>query len=258
MAQEERLKYLINYLLNEQPEYSNINIPESLEDKKQLLRSLMNVRPPSDISQEFLLVQNQYLLQEIIKKGITNVNDLTPIKEKIYLWQGDITTLRCDAIVSAANNRLLGCFVPCHECIDNAIHTYAGIQLRLACDKIMKSKNSFAGTGSAEITQAYNLPSDYIIHTVGPIINSKLTQNDCLLLKLCYQSCLNAAEKNNLKSIAFCCISTGEYHFPNQRAAEIAVKTVSEFIQYSNIERVIFNVFKDKDYEIYRKLLQTN
>ena len=144
MTQEERLKYLINYLLNEQPEYSNINIPESVEEKKQLLRSLMNVRPPSDISQDFLLVQNQYLSQEIIKKGIINVNDLTPIKEKIYLWQGDITTLRCDAIVNAANNRLLGCFVPCHECIDNAIHTYAGIQLRLACDKIMKSKNSFA------------------------------------------------------------------------------------------------------------------
>ena len=258
MTQEERLKYLINYLLNEQPEYSTINIPESVEEKKQLLRSLMNVRPPSDISQDFLLVQNQYLSQEIIKKGIINVNDLTPIKEKIYLWQGDITTLRCDAIVNAANNRLLGCFVPCHECIDNAIHTYAGIQLRLACDKIMKSKNSFAETGSAEITQAYNLPSDYIIHTVGPIINSNLTQNDCLLLKLCYQSCLNAAEENNLKSIAFCCISTGEYHFPNQKAAEIAIDTVTEFIKSSNIERVIFNVFKDKDYEIYRKLLQTN
>lgn len=258
MTQKEHLKYLINYLLNEQPSYSNINIPESLEDKKQLLRSLMNIRPPYDISQEFLLVQNKYLSQEIIEKGITNANDLTSIKDKIYLWQGDITTLKCDAIVNAANSRLLGCFVPCHSCIDNTIHSYAGVQLRLECSKIMESKNSFAKTGSAEITQAYNLPSDYIIHTVGPIINSRLTQNDCLLLKLCYQSCLKVAEENNLKSIAFCCISTGEYHFPNQKAAEIAINTVDEFIQSSNIERVIFNVFKDKDYEIYRKLLQTN
>lgn len=258
MTQKERLKYLINYLLNEQPSYSNINIPKSLEDKKQLLRSLMNIRPPYDISQEFLLVQNKYLSQEIIEKGITNANDLTSMKDKIYLWQGDITTLKCDAIVNAANSRLLGCFVPCHSCIDNTIHTYAGVQLRLACSKIMESKNFFAETGGAEITQAYNLPSDYIIHTVGPIINSSLTQNDCLLLKLCYQSCLKAAEENNLKSIAFCCISTGEYHFPKQKAAEIAINTVTEFIQSSNIERVIFNVFKDKDYEIYRKLLQTN
>ena len=140
MAQEERLKYLINYLLNEQPEYSNINIPESLEDKKQLLRSLMNVRPPSDISQEFLLVQNQYLSQEIIKKGITNVNDLTPIKEKIYLWQGDITTLKCDAIVNAANSQMTGCYIPHHRCIDNCIHSYAGMQLRYACYQIMEKQ----------------------------------------------------------------------------------------------------------------------
>ena len=257
MAQEERLKYLINYLLNEQPEYSNINIPESLEDKKQLLRSLMNVRPPSDISQEFLLVQNQYLSQEIIKKGITNVNDLTPIKEKIYLWQGDITTLKCDAIVNAANSQMTGCYIPHHRCIDNCIHSYAGMQLRYACYQIMEKQGKPEATGKAKITKAYNLPSRYILHTVGPIIYSTVTKKDEELLASCYRSCLEFAAAYRLESIAFCCISTGEFHFPKELATKIAIKTVKEYLKNeTSIKKVIFNVFKDEDRDIYERYLR--
>lgn len=254
MTQEERRMYLIRALLEENPRYPEI--PPSDKQQKMLLRSLMNVRPPRPISEGFLAVQDEYLQEELRQRGITDLADLTPIGEGIYLWQGDITTLRCDAIVNAANSQLLGCFCPCHGCIDNCIHTYAGVQLRLECARLMKRQGREEETGRAKITRAYNLPCKYILHTVGPIIQGRLTKRDEELLASCYRSCLELAVQNGVDSIAFCCISTGEFHFPNDRAAEIAVRTVREFIQEKKSGiKVIFNVFKDLDYKIYRNLL---
>lgn len=254
MTQEERRMYLIRALLEETPRYPEI--PPSDKQQKMLLRSLMNVRPPRPISESFLAVQDEYLREELRQRGITDLADLTPIGEGIYLCQGDITTLRCDAIVNAANSQLLGCFCPCHGCIDNCIHTYAGVQLRLECARLMKRQGREEETGRAKITRAYNLPCKYILHTVGPIIQGRLTKRDEELLASCYRSCLELAVRNRVDSIAFCCISTGEFHFPNDRAAEIAVRTVREFIQEKKSGiKVIFNVFKDLDYKIYRNLL---
>lgn len=251
MTQKERLHFLIDYLIKEG--YSDIKIPSDISEQKQLLRSLMNIRAPKGISEEFIKIQDEYLQTEIMNNGITDINDLTPVRDKLYIWQGDITTLKCEAIVNAANSTMLGCFVPCHKCIDNAIHTYAGVQLRLECANIMTKQGCEEAT--AKITRAYNLPCDYIIHTVGPIIHGQLTETDCALLKSCYIECLKKAEENGIKSIAFCCISTGEFHFPNDKAAEIAVSTVTSYLKKSEIERVIFNVFKDEDKAIYAKLL---
>ncbi|MCH5211315.1 MAG: protein-ADP-ribose hydrolase [Oscillospiraceae bacterium] len=258
MTQSERRIFLINRLIAEQNEYSHISIPTNEAEQKNLLRSLMNVRMPKPVNDEFLRIQDEYLRAEIAEKGITDIADLEPIKDRIYLWQGDITTLKCGAIVNAANSRMLGCFVPCHKCIDNAIHTYAGVQLRAECEQLMQKQDYDEPTGKAKITKAYNLPCSYVIHTVGPIVSGNLTKTDCDLLTSCYRSCLETAERNNIKSIAFCCISTGEFHFPNDKAAEIAVNTVSEYLKNSDIEKVIFNVFKDIDYEIYRELLGTS
>ena len=256
MTQTERRLFLMKELLREHPEYRNIKIPENTQEQKNLLRSLFNIRPPRSASKEFLKVQDEYLQAETAEKGITDLADLTPVQEGVYLWQGDITTLRCGAIVNAANSQMLGCFVPCHGCIDNAIHTYAGVQLRLACAEIMRAQGHEEPTGQAKITPAYNLPCQYVLHTVGPIIRSSLTKQDEKLLSSCYRSCLEVAEENGVRSIAFCCISTGEFHFPNQRAAEIAVETVRAYRQetQSRIE-VIFNVFQEIDLHIYRHLL---
>ena len=197
--------------------------------------------------------------EETRRKGITQLVDLQPVQEGIYLWQGDITTLRCDAIVNAANSQMLGCFAPCHGCIDNAIHTYAGVQLRLACGELMQQQGHEEETGKAKITPGFNLPCRYVLHTVGPIVGGRLTKRDQQLLASFYRSCLELAEQNNVKSIAFCCISTGEFHFPNEKAAEIAIQTVKEYRErtYSKME-VIFNVFKETDLNIYRKLLEAN
>lgn len=252
----EKLNFLINELLAEQQQYHYINIPSGTEDKKRLLRSLFNVRPPLPLSKEFLRIQDEYLYQETTIKGVTDVANLTPIRGNLYLWQGDITTLKAGAIVNAANSQMLGCFIPCHGCIDNAIHTYAGVQLRLACDELMREQGKPERIGTAKITPSFNLPSNYILHTVGPIITGMLTQKDCDLLADCYTSCLELAEQNNIDSVAFCCISTGEYHFPNKEAAEIAIRTVNEFIaERQSKVKVIFNVFKESDYKIYRQLL---
>lgn len=256
MTQPERRIYLIKELLKEQPRYSDMQIPQDEQEQKRLLRSLFNIRMPRTVSREFLEVQDTYLQTATAEKGITDLSDLQPIQNGIYLWQGDITTLRCDAIVNAANSQMLGCFCPCHGCIDNAIHTYAGVQLRAACAELMKAQNHEEETGRAKITPAYNLPCKYVLHTVGPIIRGRLSGRDKELLASCYRSCLELAERNGVKSIAFCCISTGEFHFPNDVAAEIAVQTVKEYKQQTNSEiEVIFNVFKDIDYEIYRDLL---
>lgn len=259
MTQTERRRYLIQALLEERPEYADIQVPPDVPEQKRLLRSLFNVRMPRPISEDFLKVQDAYLQEEIRRKGITGLDSLHPVREGIYLWQGDITTLRCDAIVNAANSGMLGCFVPCHGCIDNAIHTFAGVQLRLACARIMDRQGRQEETGGAKLTSAFNLPCRYILHTVGPIVSGRLTQRDCDLLASCYRSCLELAEENHIKSVAFCCISTGEFHFPNRQAAEIAVNTVMEFKEKtpSNME-VIFNVFKNMDAAIYRALLQQN
>ena len=257
MNQNERRIFLIQELLKEDKRYNDIEIPQDFEEQRALLRALMNVRMAKGINDEFIKVQNEYLQEETKRKGIVDIDDLEPIKNGIYLWQGDITTLRCDAIVNAANSGMTGCYVPNHRCIDNCIHSFAGIQLRLECDEIMKKQGHGEPTGEAKITNSYNLPCKYIIHTVGPIINGKLTSEDCDLLESCYKSCLELASKNNLESIAFCCISTGEFHFPNDKAAQIAVKTVEEFMKKeTSLKKVIFNVFKDMDKEIYRKLLK--
>jgi UPF0189 protein in tap1-dppD intergenic region len=256
MTQSERQIYLIKELLKEQPRYQDIQIPTDKQEQKNLLRSLFNVRMPQAVSREFLEVQDAYLQTVAAEKGITELSDLQPIQKDLYLWQGDITTLRCDAIVNAANSQMLGCFCPCHGCIDNAIHTYSGVQLRAVCAELMKAQNHEEETGRAKITPAFNLPCKYVLHTVGPIIRGRLTGKDKELLASCYRSCLELAERNGIKSIAFCCISTGEFHFPNDVAAEIAVQTVKEYKQQTNSEiEVIFNVFKDVDYEIYRELL---
>lgn len=256
MEQAEKRKYLIKTLLAEEPRYKDMEIPKEVEEQKRLLRSLFNVRMPGKIDEDFLQLQDEYLQEATKEKGITDLNDLQPIQDGIYLWQGDITTLRCDAIVNAANSGMTGCYQPCHNCIDNCIHTYAGIQLRNACADIMEKQGYEEPTGQAKITPGFNLPCKYVLHTVGPIVSGSLTKEHEELLASCYRSCLELAEKNGVKSIAFCCISTGVFMFPNERAAEIAVHIVKEYRkEYGNGIEVIFNVWKDKDYEIYRELL---
>ena len=256
MTQDERLDKLICYLLREKAEYKTIPIPDSAADKRRLLRALMNVRPPVPVSEDFLKVQDEYLQGVLAEKEVIRTADLTPVQPGLYLWQGDITTLAADAIVNAANSAMLGCFVPCHGCIDNAIHSAAGVQLRLECARIMAQQQGEEPTGRAKITRAYNLPCRYVLHTVGPIIDGRVTRQDRELLASCYRSCLELAAAHGLKSVAFCCISTGEFHFPNELAAEIAIRTVKDYQQQNpNRMEVIFNVFKDCDYEIYKNLL---
>ena len=256
MNQSEARQFLLRTLLKEHPQYENAAIPASSEEQKQLLRGLMNIRPPKPMDTEFLQVQDAYLQKAIADKGITDLNSLSPIRPGLYLWQGDITTLKCDAIVNAANSGLTGCYVPNHRCIDNAIHTYAGVELRLACEKLMEAQGHPEPTGQAKITPAYNLPCKYVLHTVGPIISGPVTEGKKSLLASCYRSCLEKAAEYNLESVAFCCISTGEFHFPNDLAAQIAVKTVTEFLaKDTSVKKVIFNVFKDHDKQIYARLL---
>lgn len=256
MTQTERLTFLINYLISENSELKLIDIPAQDTARKRLLRSLMNIRPPKTVSKEFLDVQDAYLQEECMEKGIISLSDIPPAGPGIYLWQGDITRLSVDAIVNAANSAMLGCFVPCHGCIDNAIHSAAGIGLRLECSRIMEKQKTEEPVGKAKITKAYNLPCRYILHTVGPMIHGAVTVKDQNLLSDCYRSCLELAAAYQLKSIAFCCISTGEFHFPDEKAAEIAVQTVQDYQKENqNSPEVVFNVFKDSDYKIYKQLL---
>lgn len=259
MNQSERRRYLIQELIKENTQYNNLEIPQNKEEQKQLLRSLMNIRFACPISDEFKQIQDEYLTEENKNRGIIQLKDLSEIKKDIYLWQGDITRLKVSAIVNAANSGMTGCYQPCHNCIDNCIHTYAGIQLRNYCNTMMKKQGHEEPTGQAKITSAYNLPADYVIHTVGPIVHGGFLQKRHeKLLKSCYRSCLEIAEEHKLESIAFCCISTGVFMFPNERAAEIAVKTVQKFKEETNSKiKVIFNVFKDEDLEIYWRLLCT-
>lgn len=252
------LSYLIKYLLAEMRDGDNVVIPKNNEECFNLFRSLVNMRTPKPISKEFLSVQDKFLQEKIAEKGIVNYTDLSPVKPHIYLWQGDITTLKCDAIVNAANSAMLGCFYPCHGCIDNAIHTYSGVQLRLKCAEIMREQGHDEPTGKAKITPAYNLPCKNIIHTVGPYVDGKLKKEHCEQLSSCYLECLKAAVQNQISSIAFCCISTGEFHFPKEEAAKIAIETASGFLKSNPGIEVIFNAFGYEDLKIYERLLGAN
>lgn len=259
MTQKERREYLIEYLLKEDNKISRQKMPNDKQGQENLLRSLMNVRLPQPISEEFLKIQDEYLKERNQERGITDIADLQPVTsdQRLYIWQGDITTLKCDAIVNACNSQMLGCFSPMHACIDNFIHTYAGIELRLAMYQIMTKQGHEEATGQAKITPGYNLPASYILHTVGPIIQWNVTKEDEALLASCYKECLKLAANTGVESITFCCLSTGVFHFPQQRAAEIAVETVKDYLDIDNrIKKVIFNVFKDEDLEIYNKLLR--
>ena len=257
MTHEEQRVYLIQELLAEE-RYKNISIPVDEKEQKDLLRSLMNVRMPKPLSQDFFKIQDKYLHTERDMRGIIESEELPSIPgdPRMVLWQGDITTLKVDAIVNAANSALLGCFRPLHTCIDNIVHSRSGIQLRLFCYDMMSKQGHEEPAGQAKITPAFNLPSKYILHTVGPVIGGAVRKQDCEALTSCYRSCLELAVKNNCQSIAFCCISTGEFHFPNEKAAEIAIQTVTSFLntRKENI-RVIFNVFKDIDLHIYQNFL---
>ncbi len=256
MTQTERRHFLIEALLAEDADDRRLTVPADADDQRRLLRALMNVRQPAPVADDVLQVQDEYLRRELAAKGITDIDDLQPCAEDLYLWQGDITTLRVDAIVNAANSGMTGCYQPNHGCIDNAIHTFAGMQLRFACDRIMKEQGHLEPTGSAKITSGYNLPARFILHTVGPIVDGALTVQHETELASCYKSCLALAAEHHLESVAFCCISTGVFGFPNQRAAEIAVATVRDFLaQETCVKRVVFNVFKDLDLAIYEALL---
>lgn len=251
------MDFLIRYLINERDE--EIDIPDDVDDKKLLLRSLMNVRPPLDAPSEFLQVQDEFLTNETLSKDLTSAEDIIEVKGKMALWQGDITTLKVDAIVNAANSKLLGCFIPLHNCIDNVIHSSAGIQLRRDCSEIMRKQGQDEDVGKAKITNAYNLPSRYVIHTVGPAIpyGAEPSSDDCEKLASCYKSCLELASYNELKSIAFCSISTGVFNFPQRKAAKIAIRTVEDYLNENetSLEKVIFDVFSDDSYQIYKNLL---
>lgn len=259
MTQEERRKYLIEYLLKEEVRFRKPKIPKDKQGQENLLRSLMNVRPPRPIDAKVLEIQDAYLKERNAERGITDIADIKPVVSdpRLCIWQGDITTLKCDAIVNACNSQMLGCFSPMHACIDNFIHTYAGIELRLKMYEIMSAQGHEEETGKAKITSAYNLPAKYILHTVGPIIQWGVTRQDEELLADCYRECLELAADTGAESIAFCCLSTGVFRFPPQRAAEIAVETVRQFLaQDDRMKKVIFNVFKDSDLEIYNALVK--
>lgn len=248
---------MIGYLIDERNE--DIAVPHNYDSKRALLRSLMNIRPPLKISDEFLKVQDEFLTAETLNKHLTGIEDIEDVEGRIMLWQGDITTLKVDAIVNAANSKLLGCFIPQHSCIDNVIHSAAGLQLRDECNRIMERQGFDESVGKAKITGAYNLPSKHVIHTVGPAIPhglkpSKKDEDD---LASCYRSCLDIAGEYKLESIAFCGISTGVFNFPQDMACEIAVKTVREYLKdnETTLKHVIFDVFSDESYLLYKELI---
>ena len=265
----EKLDYLINYLLTERNETLEID-NLSYKDKKRIYRSLCNIRDAKPISAEYLNTENNYLQEELNKKDIIDVEDIQPAKElikvtnlkyedKICLWKGDITTLKIDAIVNAANSQGLGCFVPMHSCVDNIIGSNAGVSLRLECNKVMKEKNYFLPTGKAFITKGYNLPAKYVIHTVGPIIYEEVTEKEEQELINCYINSLKLAIQNGIKTIAFPCISTGEFRFPKTQACKLAIKAVEEFLDTHNeeIHKIVFNVYIEEDYEIYEQYIRS-
>ena len=270
--QSERLDFLLDALKEDSIQYKNLQVGNSETEKRNAVRSLMNVRMPRSISDDFLEVQDIFLQEEAKKKGIVTLAEIPTVKDayesqrsfadRMSIWQGDITCLQVGAIVNAANSQMIGCFVPCHRCIDNAIHSAAGVQLRNECNHIMNQRRIQFGrqyeepTGTATLTSAYNLPCKYVIHTVGPIVYGRLTEALKEDLRNCYRNVLQCCMEHEINSVAFCCISTVEFHFPNDIAAQIAVETTEQFFAQNEncgIERVIFNVFKDIDLELYKK-----
>ena len=261
MDRSKNIRSVLRTLLDERMECAGLQIPDSLSEQRRMMRTLLNVRPPHPVSEDLIKAQDRELQRQLADKGIVALSDIMPcrVDGRLRLWQGDITRLQVDAIVNAANSALLGCFVPMHRCIDNAIHSAAGVQLRLACDRLMQAQGHPEPTGRAKITDGYNLPARYVLHTVGPIVrDTEPTPRQERQLADCYRSCLALADAHDLQSIAFCCISTGEFGFPQKRAAEIAVSTVRAYLDATvatGINSVIFNVFKDDDLSIYRNLL---
>lgn len=274
MEQNERLDYLVREFIQDSEMNKDFEVPESDDEKRVVLRSLMNVRMPGGMDSDVLEVQDEYLRGRAVEKGIVGLDDIPTVREslgsahvhgdRISVWQGDITRLKVGAVVNAANSQMLGCFAPMHTCIDNCIHTFAGVQLRQECDRYMNNMKMRYGkryeepTGRAVLTGAYNLPADYVIHTVGPIVSGRLNDTHRGYLKKCYGSIMQCCIDNNIRSVAFCCISTGVFCFPNDEAAKIAVDTVSEFLDKNDdrFDRVVFNVFKDYDLELYEGLLK--
>lgn len=270
-TQEERLDYLIREFKEDSGRYRDLEVGETYEEKRAVLRSLMNVRMPGWMREDVIKIQDKFLAEEAGEKGIVTLDEIPSAKEaygnsgpyadRISVWQGDITRLCVDAVVNAANSQMLGCFVPCHRCIDNAIHSAAGIQLREECSRYMERRRKQYGpgyeepTGQAVLTDAYGLPAKHVIHTVGPIVEYRLTPALRKDLENCYQNVLLCCVENKIRSVAFCCISTGEFRFPGEEAAKIAVKTVVRFLEThgERFERIIFNVFKDEDKEIYER-----
>ncbi len=273
MTQNERLDLLVEEFKEDSVQYRNLETPGDTEGKKRILRSLMNIRMPKTMPAAVLRVQDEYLQERVKENGIVTPDEIPTIAEngsrhafadKLSIWQGDITRLAVDVIVNAANSRMLGCFVPMHTCIDNCIHTFAGIQLRAECDRQMRKLRAEYGpdyeqpTAIPMLTDGYNLPAKKVVHIVGPIVEGRLTKDLEQDLADCYKNTLDLCLENGLKSVAFCCISTGVFHFPNARAAEIAVKTVTEWLKAHPLamERVIFNVFKDEDKAYYEAELR--
>ena len=254
MTQTERRLFLIRSLLAEDPRYAEVSLPADEAGQKRLFRSLVNVRPAIPADEAFLRVQDEYLQEETKARGITDIAELSPVRGDLYLWRGDITTLKVGAIVNAANSGMTGCWQPCHGCIDNCIHTFAGVRLRYECDSIMRAQGHEEPTGKAKLTKGYDLPCDYVIHTVGPIVSGALNDTHRRLLESSYKSCLDIAFENGIESIAFCCISTGVFRFPKEEAARIAVSTVREFLKRRKI-KVIFCVYSNDDLAIYKKTL---
>jgi O-acetyl-ADP-ribose deacetylase (regulator of RNase III) len=270
MVKDDMLKELLRGLRAEGWADSRTAIPEDAASKRHLLRTLMNIRPPLPARPELLALQDRFLAAERASVAVTDPHRLPTIgeafgdgaisfRDHLVLWKGDITTLAADAIVNAANSKLLGCFVPHHRCIDNAIHSAAGIQLRLECHQLMQRQGFDEPVGQAKLTRGYNLPARYVIHTVGPIIHGALRAEDERLLESCYTACLDlAAKHHDIKILAFCCISTGEFRFPKVPAAQIAVRTVCRWLQASGhlLHRVVFNVFTQEDHDVYAALFR--
>ena len=263
MTQDERLDYLVEEFKADSGKYRDLQTPGDTEGKRRILRSLMNIRMPRMLSDDVLAVQDEYLTERNAKKGIVQLADIPVIRDGLSIWQGDITRLAVDAIVNAANSQMLGCFVPMHTCIDNCIHTFAGVQLRTECARQMNRLREKYGrdyeqpTAIPMLTDAYNLPAKKVVHIVGPIVSGRLTPALEQDLANCYTNTLDMCAENGLRSVAFCCISTGVFHFPADRAAEIAVETVTNWLKEhdESMDRVIFNIFTDKDRDNYERLL---
>ena len=251
---EKLVDELLRHLINEDERLENLDIPSNYIEKRNLLRGITNIRSPRPISDEVLKLEDQLLQLELQEKKVTEVSEIETRDGVIAIWQGDITTLKIEAIVNPGNALLLGCFIPNHSSLDNQIHSSAGIRLRLACNKIMRGKEE--KVGQARITDAYNLPCDYVIHTVGPMITGNVTKEEEELLANCYKSCLDLAKEKNIKTIAFPTISTGVFSFPKELASKIAVNTVREYVKENpnTFDKIVFDVYEEEDKAYYDRL----